>query len=118
MLLEELAVVRAATKKLAFASLALARYARLPTPECRGMREEARIRLARALVADADVYLLDEPFNGLDATTKTATLRLTQRSLSGKTCVLVTHNTDELSLVDTVYEIQGGELHRAPTLGG
>lgn len=76
--------------------------------------EEARIRLARAFVTNPDVCLLDEPFNGLDAATKTATLRLTERALRGKTCVLVTHNSEELSLVDTVYQIRDGELYRSP----
>ncbi|MEO0858952.1 MAG: manganese ABC transporter ATP-binding protein, partial [Bacteroidota bacterium] len=48
---------------------------------------------ARALVQDADVYLMDEPFQGVDATTERAIVRLLQDLRSrGKTVLVVHHD--------------------------
>jgi manganese/zinc/iron transport system ATP- binding protein len=55
--------------------------------------QQQRVFLARALVQDAQVYLMDEPFQGVDATTERAIITLLQdlRS-SGKTVVCVHHD--------------------------
>ena len=38
--------------------------------------QQQRVFLARALVQDADVYFMDEPFQGVDATTERAIVGL------------------------------------------
>ena len=49
--------------------------------------------LARALVQDAQVYFMDEPFQGVDATTERAIVALLQESRAqGKTVVVVHHD--------------------------
>jgi len=55
--------------------------------------QQQRVFLARALVQDADVYFMDEPFQGVDATTERAIIALLQdlRGL-GKTVVVVHHD--------------------------
>jgi manganese/zinc/iron transport system ATP- binding protein len=55
--------------------------------------QQQRVFLARALVQEADVYFMDEPFQGVDATTERAIVELlrTLRS-SGKTVVAVHHD--------------------------
>jgi len=55
--------------------------------------QQQRVFLARALVQDADVYLMDEPFQGVDATTERAIVELL-RSLrtAGRTVVVVHHD--------------------------
>jgi osmoprotectant transport system ATP-binding protein len=59
--------------------------------------QQQRIGVARALAADPDVLLMDEPFGALDPITRavlqTELARIHQ--LSGKTIVLVTHDIDE-----------------------
>jgi len=54
-----------------------------------------RVALARALAYDAPLLLLDEPFNGLDETTKTAVMAFTRERIRGKTVLLVTHDRQE-----------------------
>ncbi|MBE6567035.1 MAG: ATP-binding cassette domain-containing protein [Ruminococcaceae bacterium] len=58
-----------------------------------GMRR--RVSIARALIADADTVLLDEPFSALDEDTKASVMRFTRKALEGKTVVLITHDIEE-----------------------
>ena len=55
--------------------------------------QQQRVFLARALVQDAQVYLMDEPFQGVDATTERAIVGLLQDlRAAGKTVVAVHHD--------------------------
>jgi manganese/zinc/iron transport system ATP- binding protein len=55
--------------------------------------QQQRVFLARALVQQSDVYLMDEPFQGVDATTERAIVALLQElRAAGKTVVVVHHD--------------------------
>ena len=55
--------------------------------------QQQRVFLARALVQDARVYLMDEPFQGVDATTERAIIGILQRlRADGKTVLVVHHD--------------------------
>jgi manganese/zinc/iron transport system ATP- binding protein len=55
--------------------------------------QQQRVFLARALVQNADVYFMDEPFQGVDATTEKAIVSLLQELREfGKTVVVVHHD--------------------------
>ena len=54
--------------------------------------QQQRVFLARALVQDAEIYLMDEPFQGVDATTERAIIALLQELRSGGKTVLVVHH--------------------------
>ena len=55
--------------------------------------QQQRVFLARALVQDAQVYFMDEPFQGVDATTERAIVTLLQElRQAGKTLVVVHHD--------------------------
>ena len=55
--------------------------------------QQQRVFLARALVQDSTVYLMDEPFQGVDATTERAIVDLLQElRANGKTVVVVHHD--------------------------
>jgi manganese/zinc/iron transport system ATP- binding protein len=55
--------------------------------------QQQRVFLARALVQDAEVYFMDEPFQGVDATTEKAIVELLRELRArGKTVVAVHHD--------------------------
>jgi manganese/zinc/iron transport system ATP- binding protein len=59
--------------------------------------QQQRVFLARALVQDAQVYFMDEPFAGVDATTERAIIDLLRElRASGKTVIVVHHDLQTL----------------------
>lgn len=58
-----------------------------------GMRR--RVALLRALMAEYDFLILDEPFKGLDLDTKAIVIEYTRLHTTGKTTILVTHDLEE-----------------------
>ncbi len=55
--------------------------------------QRRRVFLARALAAEPDLYLLDEPVTGVDVTTQEDLMRILQaESLAGRTVVATTHD--------------------------
>ncbi|MFN2126069.1 MAG: metal ABC transporter ATP-binding protein [Candidatus Promineifilaceae bacterium] len=55
--------------------------------------QQQRVFLARALVQDAEIYFMDEPFQGVDATTERAIVNiLKELRAGGKTVVVVHHD--------------------------
>ncbi len=55
--------------------------------------QQQRVFIARALLQDADVYLLDEPFSGVDAPTQALMVQVFARLRSaGKTIIFATHD--------------------------
>ncbi len=54
--------------------------------------QQQRVFLARALVQEAQVYLMDEPFQGVDATTERTIITLLQSLRSAGKTVLVVHH--------------------------
>ena len=62
-----------------------------------GMRQ--RVALVRAFYADWDVLFLDEPFRGLDKSTRELVMEYTKRKCSGKQVLFITHDVEEKKLV-------------------
>ncbi|NLO13773.1 MAG: ABC transporter ATP-binding protein [Clostridiales bacterium] len=63
-----------------------------------GMRR--RVAIARALAVPFDALLLDEPFKGLDADTRSQAARVILEEAKGKTILLVAHDPAEATLLD------------------
>lgn len=66
--------------------------------------QKQRVALARTLMQEANLILMDEPFSALDAITKIQLQDLTCELLKNKTVVLVTHDPQEaIKLANHIY---------------
>ena len=54
-----------------------------------------RTAIARCLLKNADIYIFDEPFKGIDEALKKKIIISMKEYLKGKTCFLVTHDIEE-----------------------
>ncbi len=71
-----------------------------------GMRQ--RVALARTLMQDKPIVLMDEPFSALDAVTRHKLQTLAAHLLQDKTVVLITHDPQEaVRLAHNLYVLQG-----------
>jgi osmoprotectant transport system ATP-binding protein len=80
--------------------------------------QQQRVGVARALAADPDIILMDEPFGALDPVTRAALQKELARlhRETGKTIVLVTHDMDEaLALGTMIAVMQSGEIVQSGT---
>ncbi|ADW73069.1 ABC transporter, CydDC cysteine exporter (CydDC-E) family, permease/ATP-binding protein CydC [Rahnella aceris] len=72
--------------------------------------EQRRIGLARALLHDAPLWLLDEPTEGLDAETEQHILALLHKHCQNKTLLLVTHRLHGLEALDRICVMEEGQI--------
>jgi len=73
--------------------------------------QKARIALARAIYANSDIYLLDDPLSAVDAhVAKTILEQGLCGLLQDKTRVLVTHKLESLRYVDYIYIFKEGQV--------
>ena len=87
----------------------------LPGALSGGMRR--RVAIVRALAAESDVLLLDEPFQGLDEGMKTQIYPMIQQVAERKPVVLVTHHEDEAqALAAQILKLSGPPLQYADRL--
>jgi len=61
--------------------------------------QKQRVAIARALAYGGDILLLDEPFQGLDETTRQQIAALVDREWAGKALLLATHDLQEAELL-------------------
>ncbi len=75
--------------------------------------QQQRVGVARAMAADPEILLMDEPFGALDPVTRAAMQHELRRihRLFGKTILLITHDIDEaLTLADHLIVMQHGAI--------
>ena len=62
--------------------------------------QRRRVAIVRALVAPADVVVLDEPFKGLDTAARERLLALVRERCAGRPVLLITHDAAEAAALD------------------
>ena len=77
--------------------------------------EQLRVTIARALLRDSRMLLLDEPTAALDPTTEAAMMAAIRRHAAGRTVLLVTHRASTLRYADVVAVLDAGRIVRQAT---
>lgn len=72
--------------------------------------EKQRISLARALIKDASIIVLDEPTSSLDAKTEKNITNAIQEMWKDKTMVIIAHKISTIMHCDRVLVIEGGKI--------
>ncbi len=72
--------------------------------------ELRRLAIARALLHDAPLVLLDEPTEGLDAATESQILELLAEVMKEKTVLMVTHRLRGLGRFDQIIVMDNGQI--------
>lgn len=65
--------------------------------------QQQRAFIARALVQEADIYLMDEPFQGVDSTTEKSMVEILKKLKSEGKTILVVHH--DLQTVPTYFDM-------------
>lgn len=72
--------------------------------------QKQRATLARALVQDAPILILDDALSAVDSETERAILRGLRRYLDGRTAIIVSHRVSAVRHADTILVFEEGRL--------
>jgi ATP-binding cassette, subfamily B, bacterial len=75
--------------------------------------QRRRVEIARTLLRDAPVVVLDEPTAGLDGEAAARLVEPLRTLLRGRTALLITHDERLLAAADRVVRLEGGRLQEA-----
>jgi ABC-type multidrug transport system fused ATPase/permease subunit len=77
--------------------------------------QRQRLAIARAMIRDAPLLLLDEPTTGLDAEASRRILEPLRRVMSGRTTIIISHNLLTVTDADHILFLQHGRVTGAGT---
>ncbi len=74
------------------------------------------VAIARAIIKDAPIVILDEPTTGLDSEATEMVLRALDRLMEGRTVITISHHFGSIREVDRVVVLEEGRIvdHGAP----
>jgi len=72
--------------------------------------QKQRIAIARAILRDAPIILLDEPTTGLDANAEDLVMEGLARLLKGRTAIVIAHRLTTVSRADSILVLDKGEI--------
>jgi len=72
--------------------------------------QQQRIAIARALIRDAPILILDEPMTGLDVESEAKVREALDRLMAGRTCVMMTHDLEAIADADQVLVLKDGRI--------
>src|SRR5207244_566724 len=80
--------------------------------------QRQRIAIARAMLADAPILILDEPTTGLDRESEALVLDGLRRLSEGRTSLVISHHEAALRDATRIVHVTGGQLFESGPLAG
>jgi ABC-type multidrug transport system fused ATPase/permease subunit len=77
--------------------------------------QRQRIAIARAIIRDAPIVVLDEPLAGLDAAAAAAVMGALRRLMDGRTVIIITHHLSTAAEADFVVVMDEGRVAESGT---
>ncbi len=72
--------------------------------------QRQRIAIARALLADPRILILDDATSSVDATTETEIKKGLREAMAGRTTLIIAHRLSTISLADEIVVLDGGTI--------
>lgn len=72
--------------------------------------QRQRIAIARAIIRNTPILILDEPSSGLDAASEKLVFDALDRLMEGKTCIVVAHRLATIRRADVIFVVQDGGI--------
>jgi ABC-type multidrug transport system fused ATPase/permease subunit len=72
--------------------------------------QRQRLAIARAMIRDAPILILDEPATGLDAESAHKVMAPLQRLMSGRTTIVISHNLLSVQMATEILVLEGGRV--------
>jgi subfamily B ATP-binding cassette protein MsbA len=72
--------------------------------------QRQRIAIARAVIRNTPILILDEPSSGLDAASEQLVFEALDRLMVGKTSVVIAHRLATIQRADNIYVVQDGTI--------
>lgn len=77
--------------------------------------QRQRIAIARAIIRDSPILILDEPSSGLDATSEELVFDALNRLMEGKTSIVIAHRLATIRRADVIFVINDGQVVESGT---
>lgn len=75
----------------------------------KGMKQ--KLSLAKCLLEDYDILILDEPFNGVDIKSKEKIIDIIEKNKENKITIITTHRVDEIDKIsDIILTLENGKF--------
>jgi len=72
--------------------------------------QRQRIAIARAIIRDTPILILDEPSSGLDASSEKLVFEALDRLMEGKTTVVIAHRLSTIQKAHVIFVVQDGTI--------
>jgi subfamily B ATP-binding cassette protein MsbA len=73
--------------------------------------QRQRIAIARAIIRNTPILIMDEPGSGLDASSEKLVFEALDRMMEGRTSIVIAHRLSTIRRADIIFVVKDGRIH-------
>ena len=77
--------------------------------------QRQRIAIARAIIRDTPILIMDEPSSGLDAASEELVFEALDRLIEGKTAIVIAHRFSTIRRANRIFVVEDGRIVESGT---